>query len=443
MKYSKPKYYLIAFSVFYLLLIGIMTFYFLQVLALKKKEINTIAHQKLDALESVLVFDKKSKKKDNILYQAVIDLLYKKATIADIKTKNEDFFRQANLDASQKIDSAFQDLGYAVAYRVDLTHVILNTTKENVLLEPVTILETQKKITEASRINTSQWEVEETSKHTTDEELCADCPEDYSNHFTVNQEKYIQVLNFYSIAFRDLFPLLLGSFLICTFILVLYFITYKTIKKKEQEVWTLHNMVDNVSHEFKLPIATLKYGCNNLQQEYNSPTVELIQRQLSRLERLQNQLGGFVSITDQMFSKTQLMQLIADLQLKNTEVHFTIHWEVEEVLEFPQTEMETILLNLIENGIKYGGTAISCTLKKEKNQLCIQVTDNGIGIEKGEQNLIFRKFYRIRQHNIHNTLGLGIGLYQVKQIAIQRKGSVHLKSKLTEGSTFTILLPYA
>lgn len=442
MKYSKPKYYLIAFSVFYLLLIGIMTFYFLQVLALKKKEINTIAHNKLDALESVLAFDKKSKKKDNILYQAVLDLLYKKATLAEIKAKNEEFFHKANLDASQKVDSAFQDLGYEVAYRVDLTHVILNTTKENVLPEPVTILETQKKITEASRINTSQWEVEETSKHTSDED-CVDCPEDYSNHFTVNQEKYIQVLNFYSIAFRDLFPLLLGSFLICTFILVLYFITYKTIKKKEQEVLTLHNMVDNVSHEFKLPIATLKYGCNNLQQEYNSPTIELIQRQLSRLERLQNQLGGFVAFTDQMFCKTHLIQLIADLQLKKPHVQFTVHWEVNDVLDFPQTEIETILLNLIENGIKYGGTKISCSVKNEKNQLCIQVTDNGIGIEKGEQNLIFRKFYRIRQHNIHNTLGLGIGLYQVKQITTQRKGSIRLTSKLTEGTTFTILLPYA
>lgn len=442
MKYSKPKYYLIAFSTFYLLLIGIMTFYFLQVLELKKKEINSIAHNKLDALESEFSFDKKSNKADNVLYQAVLDLLYKKATLPEIKAKNEDFFRKINLDVSQKVDSTFQDLGYEVAYRVDLTHVILNTTKENVLPEPVTIVETKKKITEASRINTSEWEVEESSKHTSDE-LCADCPEDYSNHFTVNQEKYIQVLNFYSIAFRELFPLLLGSFLICTFILVLYYITYKTIKKKEQEVLTLHNMVDNVSHEFKLPIATLKYGCNNLQQEYNSPTVELIQRQLSRLERLQNQLGGFVAPTDQSFSKTQLTQLIADLQLKNPTIQFTVHWEAPDVLEFPQTEIETILLNLIENGIKYGGTAISCTIKNEKKQLCIQVSDNGIGIEKGEQNLIFRKFYRIRQHNIHNTVGLGIGLYQVKQMTALRKGSIQLKSKLTEGTTFTIFLPYA
>ncbi|WHT38009.1 hypothetical protein QNH98_12950 [Myroides sp. mNGS23_01] len=78
MKYSKPKYYLIAFSLFYLFLIGIMVFYFLQVLDLKRKEIHKIAHDKIDEIEGLLAFEKKTKKKDNVLYHAVLDLLQKK-----------------------------------------------------------------------------------------------------------------------------------------------------------------------------------------------------------------------------------------------------------------------------------------------------------------------------------------------------------------------------
>ncbi|WP_413513937.1 sensor histidine kinase [Myroides odoratus] len=441
MKYYKPKYYLIAFSLFYLLLLGIMVFYFAQVLELKKKEIHSIAHEKIDALEPVLSFEKGSKKKDNFIYRAVLDLLQKKTTLEEIKSKNRSLFEAANLDATKKIDSTFRELGYKVAFRIDLTDVIINSTKENLLLEPITILQTEKDVKKAHRINSSEWEVEESSTNKSDE-TCIDCPIDYKNHFTVKQEKYIEVINFNRIAFRELFPLLLGSFLICTFILILYYITYKTIKKKEQEVLSLHNMVDNVSHEFKLPIATLKYGCNNLQQEYNSATIELIQRQVSRLERLQNQLGGFVETTDHAFSKADLVQLLADLKLKNEHVSFTLAWDLDDKLNFPQTEIETILLNLLENSIKYGGTAIVCTLKENEGKLCIQVADNGIGIAKAEQNLIFQKFYRVRHHNIHNTLGLGIGLYQVKQIVDRRKGRVQLKSKLTEGTTFTILLPY-
>lgn len=441
MKYYKPKYYLIAFSLFYLLLIGLMTFYFLHVLELKKKEIHTLAHNKIDAIESLPAFDKKSKNKNNLIYQAVLDLLQNKITVEEIKKKNTSYFEAINQNASQKIDSAFHELGYKVAFRIELTDVIPYSTKENILTTPVTILQTERVLKNAYRINSSEWEVEESSTNNSDE-ICADCPKDYKNHFKVKQEKYIDIINFYSIAFKELSPLIFSSLLICSILLVLYFITYKTIKKKEQEVLSLHNMVDNVSHEFKLPIATLKYGCNNLQQEYNSTTIELIQRQVSRLERLQNQLGGFVETSDEPFSKTNLVQLIDDLKIKNQQVSFTLNWNLDSQLDFPKTEIETILLNLLENSIKYGGTAITCTIEEKENKLCIQVSDNGIGIAETEQNLIFRKFYRIRHHNIHDTLGLGIGLYQVKQIVDQRKGSIQLKSKLTEGTTFTILFPY-
>jgi len=442
MKASKPKYYLIAFSLFYLLLIGIMVFYFVQVLELKKKEIHSIAHNKIDAIENILSFEKKSKKKDNILYQGVMDILQKKKTITEFKTENPGYFEHINRDATQKIDSIFKPLGYQVSYRVDLTAIILNTTKENFLSTPITILETDQKIQKAHRVNTSEWEVEESSRNKSDEP-CLDCPPDYSNHFTIKQEKYIEVRNFNSLAFRDLLPLLIGSFLICSFILILYFITYKTIKKKEEEVWSLHNMVDNVSHEFKLPIATLKYGCQNLKQEYDSPTVALIQRQVDRLERLQNQLGITLDAEEKIFNKEHFRQLIEDLSIRHQDLILDTYWEVEENIPFSQTAIETILLNLLENAIKYGGTTISCSLYKKENKLYIEVSDNGLGIDKKEQNLIFRKFYRIIHNNVHNTLGLGIGLYQVKQIVDKYQGHIQVKSKISEGTTFIIRIPYA
>jgi len=443
MTHSKPKYYLIAFSLFYLLLIGVMTFYFAQVLELKKKEIHTIAHNKIDEIEKLLSFEKKEKKKDNILYHAILELLQKKTTFEEIKKKNASYFNDVNQDATQKIDSTFRDLGYQVAFRSDITQIILNSTKENIITAPVTILQTEKKINKARRINTSEWEVEESSTNKSDEP-CLNCPNDYSNHFTVKQEKYIEVLNFNSIAFRELFPLLLGSFLICIFILILYFITYKIIKRKEEEVLSLHNMVDNVSHEFKLPIATLKYGCNNLKQEYDSPTVALIQRQIDRLERLQNQLGhAVIETVISPFSQANLSQLIDDLKLNHPSINFSIIWAINDVINLPKTEIETILLNLFENSIKYGGTAITCSVSVKDNLLQLQVSDNGMGIAKTEQHLIFRKFYRIIHNNVHNTVGLGIGLYQVKSIVEKYQGHIKVDSKLTEGTTFLIRIPYA
>ncbi|MFD0701467.1 ATP-binding protein [Myroides pelagicus] len=57
-------------------------------------------------------------------------------------------------------------------------------------------------------------------------------------------------------------------------------------------------------------------------------------------------------------------------------------------------------------------------------------------------SLIFRKFYRVIQNNVHNTKGLGIGLYQIKNIIDQQNGSINVKSKINHGTTFTIKLPY-
>jgi two-component system phosphate regulon sensor histidine kinase PhoR len=105
--------------------------------------------------------------------------------------------------------------------------------------------------------------------------------------------------------------------------------------------------------------------------------------------------------------------------------------------------METIILNLLENSVKYGATEITCHITQHSNSIVLMVKDNGLGIEKEEQKLIFKKFYRIINNNVHTTTGLGIGLYQVQQIVQQLNGNIELISKINTGTTFKISLPYA
>ena len=77
-----------------------------------------------------------------------------------------------------------------------------------------------------------------------------------------------------------------------------------------------------------------------------------------------------------------------------------------------------------------------------KNILEIKVTDNGNGIEKKELRNIFEKFYRIQSNNIHNSKGLGLGLYFVKKIIDGYHGKIDVSSLINEGTTFKITLPY-
>ena len=100
--------------------------------------------------------------------------------------------------------------------------------------------------------------------------------------------------------------------------------------------------------------------------------------------------------------------------------------------------------NLIDNAIKYSAEApaIAVTVKKEKNSIRIEVKDNGIGIKKEHIDKIFDKLFRVPTGNVHNVKGFGLGLSYVKKIVEAHGGKVHVKSKLGDGSTFEIYLPY-
>src|SRR5674476_178105 len=103
----------------------------------------------------------------------------------------------------------------------------------------------------------------------------------------------------------------------------------------------------------------------------------------------------------------------------------------------------TLLNNLLSNAVKYSNKEPVIDIEgfTQDNNLCIKVSDNGIGINKIDQKHIFDKFYRASTGNIHKFKGLGLGLYYVKKIAEAHGGDVTVSSRPGKGSIFTILIP--
>jgi signal transduction histidine kinase len=105
--------------------------------------------------------------------------------------------------------------------------------------------------------------------------------------------------------------------------------------------------------------------------------------------------------------------------------------------------LEAILVNLIENALKYGGTAqqIQIAIEQLDRLVAIKISDEGPGIEVNEQPHIFEKFYRVGSEEIRKKAGSGLGLFIVSEYVRLHNGSIRYLDNKPKGSIFEIILP--
>jgi two-component system phosphate regulon sensor histidine kinase PhoR len=128
----------------------------------------------------------------------------------------------------------------------------------------------------------------------------------------------------------------------------------------------------------------------------------------------------------------------------------TNHGEIREylyadhyTLPVDKMHIQNVIVNLIENGIKYSHEKPKIAIKTEndKKNMLIYISDNGIGMNKKHLKHIFDEFYRVATGNIHNQKGQGLGLVYVKKIVELHGGAISVTTEPDKGSTFIIALP--
>jgi len=125
-------------------------------------------------------------------------------------------------------------------------------------------------------------------------------------------------------------------------------------------------------------------------------------------------------------------QIISNFKATNDEVF------VDEV------HFTNVIFNLMDNALKYSSDKpliLTVETWNDKENLCISIEDNGIGIVKDELKRIFEKFYRVSTGNLHNVKGFGLGLAYVKKIITEHRGSIKVESELGIGTKFIISIP--
>ena len=125
---------------------------------------------------------------------------------------------------------------------------------------------------------------------------------------------------------------------------------------------------------------------------------------------------------------------------------FKISTELQDgiIVNANEERLEQVLMNLINNAVKYSPNNKTIIVRAERDTLSaiVSVIDHGIGMSKADQKMIFERFYRGNGHD-PTTPGLGMGLYISAAIIKEHNGSIRVRSKLNEGSNFSFSLPLA
>jgi two-component system phosphate regulon sensor histidine kinase PhoR len=435
---SKSKNLIAVFSALFLLLLGIQGYFMYKTYQVKEREIYRSVHNKLTQYADNLE-DRKGLKKasDESLQHIFIEYTNKKIDKKDFLDLFEQNRKNTKNQISNYVDKQFEKEGYKVAVRIEYLSIIFLPNNTNLLEKPVILFETRNKVTKPGITNTGNWQT--SSKSTSDDEKKT--IRNYS--FVVKSQTDFEILNIKSIVFKELTLLFLCCIALLISVLILYIFTVKNLIKQQKQVEILHTVVDNISHEFKTPIATLKIASKALKRDWNPETLPLIERQITRLENLMHHLHR--DETENEIIKTQPEDwdfFIQDLSFTYPQAKFILKNEISQQLPFDKNLMETIIKNLGENSVKYGALVVEISISNQQQNLEIKILDNGQGIEKKELKNIFEKFYRIQSNNIHNTKGLGLGLYFVQKIIKKYDGKIDVTSQPKEGTIFKINMPY-
>ncbi len=435
---SKSKNLIALFTSLFVLLIGIQGYFLYKTYQVKEREIYRDVHKRLTDYTDHLE-DKGGMRKvsDDYIQGILIKLKNKEISqseFLDLFDKNR---MATQKDFSQYVDNQFAKEGYEVAVKIEYSTIIFNPTKTNLIKKPITLYETEKKVKKAGIINTGSWE---TTSSSTDIKKKLN----RNNSFSLKSITGYEILNIKSVVFKELTLLILCCIALLASVLILYIFTIKNLIKQQKQIEVLHTIVDNISHEFKTPIATLKIASKTLKRNLNhETTLPLIERQIVRLESLLQQLHTEENTNEKNHIKPEDWNFfIQDLSFTYPGNTFRLQSNTAKELPFDKILMETIIKNLCENSVKYGASEIDINITDLEKNLEIMVTDNGDGIPKSEMKNIFEKFYRIQANNIHNTKGLGLGLYFVHNIITKYQGKIDVTSTLKKRTTFKINLPY-
>lgn len=269
------------------------------------------------------------------------------------------------------------------------------------------------------------------------------------------------VPNVKKIVLNQLRWMIAGAIIFTLTLLAAFYVTLNALLRQKKLSEIKNDFINNMTHEFKTPLATISLAVDALRNE----------KVLESKEKL-GYFSGIIKEENKRMNKqveTILQAALTDrqelqLDLHPIHVHQVIHKALEnftlqlqekngtadlqlnakcDLINADEVHFTNLISNLIDNAVKYSKEKLllKITTTTTNKSIIIRIEDNGIGMSKETSKRIFEKFYRAHTGNLHNVKGFGLGLSYVKTVVDAHHGKIKVESVLGRGTSFIIDLP--
>lgn len=254
-------------------------------------------------------------------------------------------------------------------------------------------------------------------------------------------------------------PILFSLLTILSVISFMYAIWVILRQKQVTDLQT--DFINNMTHEFKTPISSIKIAADYLQQQQVISSDErlnnyttIIKDQNQRLNEQVEKVLNLARLEKDQFklNKTEininelLENIVEQERLKFEHIGGGIEFNssAERIdIQADKLHLTNVLSNILDNALKYceSNPQAKVSLENKNSTVRLRIQDNGIGISNDDMKKIFNKFYRVSTGNVHNVKGFGLGLFYVKSICDAHDWVINLESTPNKGTTVIIDIP--
>jgi two-component system phosphate regulon sensor histidine kinase PhoR len=271
----------------------------------------------------------------------------------------------------------------------------------------------------------------------------------------------VVIPNYKNIVLGEMRLMIAGAIFFTLVIITAFYVTVNALVRQKKVSEIKNDFINNMTHEFKTPLATISLAVDALRNEKVVQSREkseyftgIIKEENRRMNK-QVETILQASLLDRQEQQLNLGPLHAHEVIREAMENFYLQLEGKEgrselqlnakndLLLADEVHFMNIITNLIDNAIKYSNDNLLIRIMTQSTakNLVIRIEDNGIGMSKETQRRIFEKFYRAHTGNLHNVKGFGLGLSYVKTIVDAHHGKIRVDSVMGKGTTFTLEFP--